>query len=497
MALIAISSKRTMRRALILIASINLLFILVHFVANHFSIDGFNESVIAHLKYTLDLKSLIQFWPVTIGTLATLGTLLITALFYDRTLDNLKHKISPTIKAVAICSIPVAVFGATWFNPLIVDLNSLYGQYKRDALVQLPEEFQALSATAPEINHSSPAEKPNFIIIFAESLERPLFDNTTYPNLLEKTNRIVGNHGLTIEGIKELTLSNWTFSGLVAALCGMSMNVNYSEMGTIDQQSPNLIGETCIGDILHQDKYQLGFVGGSDFGMKGKTLLLESQGFSNIHGRQSIESAYQTPVPASQWGIYDQTLFDYSRNVLSDLVDNSTEPFGLVILTVDTHNPSVRSPQCSEQTYADGSSDFLNSVKCTDSMLSEFIGGVLTSEEHKDTVVFLISDHLYPHQTLPNNSLKRIDRDNMFHVFNSKFTHHGATSSVKRLATPLDLAPTILANLGYTIESLNFGRNLMIDKPTLAEAMGHSTLSSNIVPLRHQMNDSWKEHKAR
>lgn len=476
---------------------INLLALLIYSFANYYSKNGFNYAVVAHLSHLINLKTLLQFWQAVLLFLATVITLISAWKIIPTFFEFDKSSISSSSLLLAKLLTPVFLVLGLISNPLYSDIYSLQHGFGEQKLPPLPNEFEDIYNLAPPISYTSPELKKNFIVVLAENFDASFINSEIYPGLTPSLTGLVSDQGTQIFGIRELQLSNWTDAGIAAHFCGVSMtpdisgdNLSDSEMNTewIRKRTlaTDLIGESCIGDILSQDHYELSFAGGSEFGRKGKTRLFESQGFDKLYFNKEISAYLGTELPTNDWGVHDDTLFDFSNKKLSD---QDINPFGFVALTVDTHAPFSLAPSCNKIEFNDGHDEILNSVHCSDKVISEFIASILDSPEHKNTVVFLISDHLYQGD-LPNNKIKRSERDYLFVVFN-----HGTNISNKKIireATAFDVGPTILGFLGYNIETLNFGRNLLMDKPTLSESIGLNHLYQNVVTIRHKMRDYWR-----
>ena len=487
----------------LIIIGLNLIGFTTYLIADFLGRKGFNEVAIAHLKYLADIDTLIRFWPLVALSLFVLFFLIGTLSYVYLLRGRFGKKISQSLRVTLMMVVPLLLSAQLALNPLSADIATMVTNARLTAEFKLPPEFQSIDLLAPPIRYQSPEKKPNFIIIFAESLENAFYDSSVYPGLLARTNQLINEHGaLQHQGIRELTLSNWTDSGLVAATCGASLIPNYSkpdgDSGTTSvmearMKSTELIGETCLGDILSKDGYEMSFVGGSEFGWASKNMLFSSQGFEGLYSEAQIQSHYEEEKPVTTWGVFDDTLFDFATQLFDR--QTASETFGLALLTVDTHIPGYISPKCGDLQYKDGSNRLLNAFHCSDLLISEFISSFLNSPEHEDTVIFLISDHLFP-GLLPDKTTSNVPREYHFAVFNSHLSRSKQEPLIARTATPLDIAPTILAHLGYEIDTLNFGRNLYGESQTLAELMGLEILSMNVVPLRHIMRDHWEQSAA-
>lgn len=501
---LVIANYRTKNQKIFLLLLLTCIILdVIYLTANHFSNDGVNRAVIAHLDYLWDFESLLRFWYVTFTFILIISFLITGFKSLQSSIGKIKISVSATMTQIARHSTPVLILITFLINPLTLDFLKIYQLKKLDNTTKLPEEFRNIERSAPPIAHTALTTTPNFIIVFAESLESTFLDPKIYPRLMPNLQKLIADKGFQIHGVKELTLSNWTDSGLTAALCGISMKPSYSDFGIPNSEitekiktriaATDIIGESCVGDFLVKDGYELSFYGGSEFGRRSKTLLFKSQGFKNIFMTEEIIGSKPELLPTTIWGTYDDALFSFTADNIKK-TDNE-KPFGHVVLTVDTHTPGYVSPSCNKQKYGFIKSPLLNAVKCADQLISDFIIHQLTPRHQEETVIFLISDHLYPGK-LPEYLSSRETRDNLFVVFNSRISNSEPIKSITRSATSLDIGATIMAHLGYDIKTLNFGRNLMYKHPTLAESLGQTTLSRNIVHLRHLMNDHWKHKQA-
>jgi phosphoglycerol transferase len=490
---------KNIRRLLIGLVGLNLVLLCLFYTANHFSRAGINEAVIAHLHYLLNFNTLIRFWPIVLIVAVCGSAIFYLTICLNAVTDAKRIRTRASYSRLISILIPILLLIALASNPVTVDITLLYHQQNLANRHPLPEEFEDIERLAPPIHYESPAKKPNFVIIFAESLERSFLDNSEYPGLTPNLQERIKQRGIDIEGVKQLTLSNWTDSGLTAALCGVSMAPNYSDFGLDSGQltpriirrtkATNIIGETCIGDILASDDYKMTFIGGSEFGIKEKKIHTKSQGFESIYSTKDIIDASKPPLTVTTWGVYDDALFSFADQKLREETDE--RPFGMVILTLDTHSPGYISPSCGQVSYSNHESQLLDAVHCSDQLISKFIDRIDSNPKLRDTIIILASDHLLP-GALPNSLKRGGNRDNTLVIFNSHLINSKARQHIKRLASTLDTGPTILAHLGYKIATLNFGRNLMLEAPSLTESMSHATLSKHIVKIRRKMVEYWK-----
>ena len=489
-------------RKLILTAIfINLTCVLIYLFVDHYSHAGVNYATLEHLVPLLTPATVVQFWPSILLFLGSLITISITLKIISRAIVSGNITASRFTSKLACFSAPVFIVVAYLANPLFHDSYELYKGISQDKeLDPLPNGFDDITKLAPAIEYTAPQQKKNFIIILAESFNGSFTDANLYPGLTPGITQLIDERGTQFTGIKELRLSDWTISGLVALFCGVSMYPDITETKVSEEEkdsafvqrrmaAANIIGESCIGDVLAQDGYELSFTGGSEFGIVGKTRLFESQGINKLYLTNEIAQASTEELPRSSWGIYDDDLFNFSEKLLSK---EQSLPFGFVTLTVDTHEPYEISPTCNNKTYGEGEQEILNAIHCSDKLISNFINTILNSPKHQDTTIILLSDHLY-RGVLQDSPIPRREIDYLFAVFNHELRLQGQ-KTIHREATPYDIGPTILGLLGYNINTFNFGRNLLNEEPTLAESLTWPQVYEYVIYIRHKMRDYWLEN---
>jgi len=496
--LISLAFTKRNKLSAVLFAVISLICIswVLYFIANYFSKNGLNLAALMHIKAVFNLNTVKLFYFEIILFLFTVTTL--TYLIYK--LYCLEHKYTNYLSEVfshfvIMCSLSVAVFG---FSTSSIGLNirSIYYQYSITKQNKIDDYLFTVDFLAPPITYNKPSEKRNFIIIFAESLESSFFDNELFPNLTPRLRETINKHNsLRISNTNEVVMSNWTYGGMSAALCGLSYTPNYSINNPKRLSNPYIVGESCIGDILSQDDYQLSFTAGSDFGIEHKQKLLTNQGVQNFFTREKIKNSLKKDLPESKWGLYDDDLLSFSYERIKGL-SRFKKPFGEIILTLDTHVPGLKTPSCNKLKYTDGKNSILNSVHCADRLLSDYIEKIYALPNSKNITVILLSDHLHPGSEPTIDSLERINRKNLFVVLNSPITDESLINIVN--ASQLDIAPTILHSLGYSIENFNLGRNVFnkpnsLPQQTLVNSLSHTRLNANIVPIRRKINSFWEK----
>ena len=249
--------------------------------------------------------------------------------------------------------------------------------------------------------------------------------------------------GWQLNNLNPIEGSRWTMGGIVATLCGTPLVYESSLGGNSIMFTRFLDKAACLPDILRQADYQQVFMGGASLEFAGKGDFLKQHSFDQVLGTAALRRQLPDSSYLGAWGLFDDSLFalalqQYRRMAAED------KPFNLTLLTVDTHHPGGE-PSSSCSPYAEIDNSILHAVHCTDYLIGNFIEQLKQHPAYEDTVIVMVSDHL----ALRNNAFSLFPEDYerrlYFNVLNSD---HQASSEV--LATPMDLAPTILDMLDIT-----------------------------------------------
>jgi len=491
------TKKTKLSSLLFIVTSLISIFWALYLTANYFSKDGLNLAALMHVKLIFNITTIKLFYLEILIFIFTVA-IIIFIIYKSYSLD---HKytsyLSPYLSClIIICCLVISTFSFL-ISPIVLSLRSIHYQYDTAKQNKIDDHLFNIGFLTPPITYIAPITKRNFIIIFAESLESTFFNNSIFPGLTPRLQQTFNKHKpMHITNINGVVMSNWTFGGMSAALCGLSYTPNYSINEQQLLSNPHIIGESCIGDALKKEGYQLSFTAGSDFGMEHKKKLLVNQGIHSIYTKEKIQTILNKDLPESKWGIYDDDLLKSSLTRIEKL-NKSNTPFGEIVLTLDTHVPGLKTPACNNLKYANGKNSILNSIHCADNLLSNYIESIFALPNSENITVILLSDHLHPGSEPTIDSLKRKNRKNLFVILNSPISNESEINSVN--ASQLDIAPTILHSLGYSIGSFNLGRNVfnysdIISKKTLVETLSYNRLNANIVPIRRKINAFWKRN---
>lgn len=302
----------------------------------------------------------------------------------------------------------------------------------------------------------------NVVYVYLESFERTYLDEDLFPGLTPNLTRLEED-ALVFTDVMQTFGAGFTMAGIVSTLCGVPLVTasHGNSMFGVDQFLPEAV---CLSDLLNDQGYNLNYLGGASLNFAGKGNFFNTHGFRRVEGRAELRRELSDPSYMSAWGLYDDTLFDIATARFDELAAGD-EPFGLFMLTLDTHHPRGHvSHYCQSIQYEDGTEPMLNAVHCADQMVAEFVAHVQSSAVADNTIIVINSDHL----AMPNTVWDRLQQGTRRNLL----MYLGPDIEPQRITRPavlVDAGPTLLSLLGAPIDGLGFGRNLLASVPTLAE----------------------------
>lgn len=340
--------------------------------------------------------------------------------------------------------------------------------------------FESNYVDAREVSIVPPQNKPNLIYIIVESLESSVvskdndgFVDISYIPILERagTKNINFSHNTKLGGGVSLKGTNWTAASLIAQTSGIPLKLELSEVE--DENDVPLPNIYTIGEVLRDFGYNNYFMLGSD-----ANFGLRRQYFSN-HGDYEIydynwakENKYIPKDYSEWWGYEDKKLYEFAKEKILDAY-NEGQPFNFTILTADTHfTDGYVDDSCPEKFDL----QYANSYNCADIMLNDFLKWLKQQSFYDNTVIVITGDHASMQEFL---DFKDYDRRVYNVIINSKVEPENTKN---REFSVLDLYPTTLAALGFTIEGnkLGIGTNLFSEEKTILEEVGVNEINKQI-----------------
>lgn len=366
-------------------------------------------------------------------------------------------------------------------------LHSAYFQMGIDQFVKQRSEKTLIyeNEYVPPKNQVSLNGKPrNLIHIIMESMESSYasmdvggcLETNLIPSLTSMAleNESFSKKG-SIGGYYPTTLSSWTVASILSQHAGIPFSFPI-DGNLMNERRSFASGVTTLGDILKDYNYNQAFVCGSDADFGGRKSFFEQHGDYKIYDYNTALASNAIPEGYKVWwGFEDEYLYKIAESELA-LLSESDKPFNLTLLTVDTHHKYGYICGNCNSNYLDRTS---NVIDCADRQVANFIKWIKSQPFYDNTTIVITGDHRRMDDAL-RSEYKNNKRKVYCTIINSpvkpKLIYH------ERVFSSLDVFPTIVASLGFTIKDnrLGLGVNLYSEKPTLIEQMGFEKLDGEL-----------------
>ena len=360
---------------------------------------------------------------------------------------------------------------------LLVSNPLLYGMGQRGAaIVTKPGTWLERQYVEP-ILLETPRDPPNLLLMYLESTERTYADRERFGDAYADLDAI-GEQGLVVEGVRQLDNTGWTMAGMIASQCGTPLMpaglLHDRQFSPLDQVVP---GVACLGDLLSEQDYRLSYMGGASIAFAGKGLFYTGHGFDTVLGREELQPQLDDPDYVNNWGLYDDSLYEFGLQELRRL-DAQDGPWGLVNLSISGHAPNGYPAQaCIERQGEFDGVDILYSIECSAWLARDFLQRAEAEGLLDNTVVVIASDHLTMRVSVWEQLIQG-ERDNTFMLLGPGLPN----GRIRREASMVDLFPTILEAMGFTIDwhRAGLGVSLLADEPTLVEEHGIESFNTRM-----------------
>jgi phosphoglycerol transferase len=438
---------------LMLLVLLFLVFGTLSLVSIYFTGKGFDESVLYHLAYGVSGAGFADYKGIIASTLVFIMSGFVGLYWIFCGKGNIQKHADSRWDSIAAYLLLLGAISLVPGNRYFI--NNLLAEQKTD--------FYKYYRT-PHIT-KRPDNKYNLVVIYAEGLERSFFDESRFPGLV-KNLRDLEARSIYFTNLEQVWGTGWTIAGMTATQCGMPL-VAISHGNSMSGMDEFLKDARCLGDLLSGEGYYLTYLGGSQLKFAGKGKFYSTHGFSNVRGRNELGKLLENPAYMGPWGLYDDSLFEIAYSEFEDLSKKS-EPFGLFMLTLDTHPPDGNpSGSCKKIRYGDGTNPILNAVACSDYLIGDFVEKIINSGYAGNTVIVIASDHLSLKNTA-HSLLESATRTNMLMIVDPG---RHMPNKITRKGSMLDAGPAILRSLGYQ-GSIGLGRDLIAGESSLSDDPG-------------------------
>lgn len=374
---------------------------------------------------------------------------------------------------------------------LLASLVNSYFALRIPAYLEFRKErttiYEEYYISPDKVDITAKGEKKNLIHIYLESMETTYASkedggeqSVNYMPLLTELAKegISFSDGDGLGGFHSISGTGWTMGALMGITSGVPFSLSVS-----GEQSHNSMGKhqnfakglITLGDILEEQGYRQMFLCGSDADFAGRRDYFEQHGDYEIFDLDSAIDEGDVEKANDWWGFDDQKLYEIAKRELTEMAKGDT-PFNFSMLTVDTHH--VGGYLCDACSY-DYFNKTANVVNCADSQLYAFVEWCKQQPFYEDSVIIITGDHPRMDTSLIGDT-EFYDRTIYNCFLNTDTAALGQTQN--RVWTSLDMFPTTLSALGFSIEGdrLGLGTNLFSDKQTLAEELGYDYLEDEV-----------------
>jgi len=210
-------------------------------------------------------------------------------------------------------------------------------------------------------------------------------------------------------------------------------------------------GFFTLADALDQKGYDTSFIYGGMANFDNMASFFNGNGFENIIDQSDFESDDNTYAFKGTWGYSDEDLVTKANNYFKSKGD---KPFFSLMFSTSNHEP-FEYPAGRIKPYDKKPATVNNAMKYADFSIGKFFKMAKKEYYFKNTIFIVIADHntrTYGKNLVPINK---------FHIpafILGPGVPKGA--SYNKLASQIDIPPTLLSYLGLSFETPMIGRNL-------------------------------------
>ncbi len=413
--------------------------------------------------------------PVIITVVAVVVLVLIDRIRFGVRLTKIKKALQRLMAVGSVALFFVSVFFVNYCFDVVGYFKTSISQ------TMFYDDYYVMPDT---VNITDNGDARNLIYIYIESLE------TTYASTADGGAQEINY----IPNLTKLADENISFSDsdklggfhstngtgiTMGALFGTTSGAAYSLGPEVNQMLEGgnfMSGIVSLGDILEDKGYKQEFLCGSDGDFGGRKTYFERHGNYEVFDLFTArERGYIADDYFVWWGFEDAILYKIAKDEVLDLASGG-EPFNFTMLTVDPHHmDGYICSECGDE-YENITA---NVMKCTDRLLGDFIEWCKQQDFYENTTIIITGDHPRMDTSLVEG-VSYYDRT-IYNCFINT-ANNGTYNENNRIFTPMDIFPTVLSAMGYSIEGerLGLGTNLFSDKKTLAEEKGFEWLDTEL-----------------
>ena len=294
-------------------------------------------------------------------------------------------------------------------------------------------------------------KKPNIVIFIIESMGREywgeLNKNRNIKNFESFTPFLdsLSKHSLIFPNA--FSTSRKSIHAMPSILAGVpSFEIAYTSSYYSRQKLESIVS---ISNALG---YDTSFLHGAKNGSMGFQGFASTLGYDNYYGRDEFNDDNEYD---GFWGIWDEPFLQFSKSIL----DNKNEPFLATIFTITSHEPYII-PDKFKGMFDKGYLPIHKCVGYTDYSIKQFFKSIEKSNWFENTIFIFTSDHTnQSYFKYYQSTVNRFAAPLL--IYKKKSGFNGEDN---RLASHLDIYPTVAELIGYKKPFRSWGRSLLSAK---------------------------------
>lgn len=327
-----------------------------------------------------------------------------------------------------------------------MDQTRMFDEIKKDMAIPDSEFTNPDIPTLHRLQAGTHRDKPmNLVIILEESLGAEFVESLgglpLTPHLEKLSHEGLWFNHLYATGTRSVR-------GIEAVIAGFLPTPGRSVV-KLGKSQRNFF---TIAQVLAHKGYKTRFIYGGDSNFDNMKKFFLGNGFQEVID----ETDFDNPSFKGSWGVSDQDLFSRANDIFSQQTD---QPFFSLVFSSSNH-PPFEFPDNTIDLYEQPKSTVHNAVKYADYALGEFFEKAKQSPYWDNTLFLVVADH---NSHVGGESLVPIDRFKIPALIMGP----GITPEIyTRLASQIDLPPTLLSLLGISCYTPMVGHDLTRDPET-------------------------------
>ena len=287
--------------------------------------------------------------------------------------------------------------------------------------------------------------KPNVILIIWESFTGKVVARLGgRPNVTPQFDRWA-HQGIFFDSL--FASGERSAQGLVSILSGFPSVPNEAIM-----TRPNKAARLPqLGQFMQRAGYHTSYYYGGELAFANMKAYLINGGFERVIGLDAFDASDRN----SKWGAHDHVVLS---RMMADL-QRDPRPFFSTIFTLSSHEP-FEVPVAATFPGDDESTKFLNAHHYTDASIAKFLDSASTQPWWDSTLVIIVADHGSPLPLPADGVVETVPDRHHIPMLWLGGALRVRDTVVHRIGSSVDVAPTLLAQLGVSSNGFRWGQDL-------------------------------------